>query len=355
MIALLSSIACCYVGCSSGAPDKEALNVLECDTETGAAKIVQTVKGFQGTTYFQVCGDRLYSVFSEMRGGKKRSCAAEFPIGADGLLGEMRRLAELPCEAPCHVAVSPDGCSFAFAAYGSATVGSFRFSDGRVRSAVLPDVGMGNFPGRQKKAYAHFAFYTPGGGKLGAVDLGCDKIHFFDPATMERDEKMTVRADRGDGPRHTVWSKDGKFLFVLNELSNSVMSFGYDGKTFRRVGKWTTLPEGFKDFSKAAAIKLTADGKILMASNRGCDSIAFFAVDSESGRLEPRNIAMLKGSFPRDFELMPGEKFMVVGHKRGNEIQVYRFDRERCALEAVGGPLKAWMPLCFKFGKVKEI
>ena len=92
-----------------------------------------------------------------------------------------------------------------------------------------------------------------------------------------------------------------------------------------------------------------------MASNRGCDSIAFFAVDGKSGMLERRNIAMLKGSFPRDFELMPGEKFMVVGHKRSDEIQVYRFDRAACTLEPVGAPLKAWMPLCFKFGKVKEI
>ena len=355
MIALISSIVYCYVGCSSGASDKEALNVLECDTETGAAKIVQTVRGFQGTTYFQVCADRLCTVFSEMRGGKKRSCAAEFPIGADGRLGEMRRLADLPCEAPCHVAVSPDGKIFAFAAYGSATVGCFRFGDGAVRSAVLPDVGMGNFPGRQKKAYAHYAFFTPDVSRVGFVDLGCDRIHFFDPATMERDEKMTVRADRGDGPRHCVWSKDGRFLFVLNELSNTVMSFAFENGAFRRLGKWPTLQEGFNDFSKAAAIKLTADGKILMASNRGCDSIAFFAVDGKSGMLERRNIAMLKGSFPRDFELVPGEKFMVVGHKRSNEIQVYRFDRAACTLEPVGAPLKAWMPLCFKFGKVKEI
>jgi 6-phosphogluconolactonase len=127
------------------------------------------------------------------------------------------------------------------------------------------------------------------------------------------------------------------------------MSFAFEDGSFRRLGKWSTLPKGFKDFSKAAAIKLTADGKILMASNRGCDSIAFFAVDGKSGILERRNIAMLKGPFPRDFELMPGEKFMVVGHKRGNEIQIYRFDRAACTLDPVGDPIPCWRPLCFKF------
>jgi 6-phosphogluconolactonase (cycloisomerase 2 family) len=351
MIAVLSSIVFVYVGSAAGSPDGESLNVLECDTETGAARIVQTVKGYVGTTYFQVdgAGKRLVTAFLEQKDGKKLSRLAAFPICAGGRLGEMAPLSLLPCEAPCHVALSPDGSLVAFAAYTSATVGVAPAAGGAALTRVLPDVGMGDFPGRQKKAYAHFAFFTPDGSRVGFVDLGCDRIHFFDPASMERDEKLCVRADRGDGPRHAVWSKDGRFLFVLNELSNTVMSFAFDGGSFRRIGKWSTLPEGFEGSSKAAAIKLAGDGKILMASNRGCDSIAFFAVDCASGRLERRNVAMLKGPFPRDFELVPGEKFMVVGHKRSNEIQVYRFDRAACTLEPAGAPVKAWKPLCFKF------
>ena len=86
---------------------------------------------------------------------------------------------------------------------------------------------------------------------------------------------------------------------------------------FKRLGKWSMLPEGCalkETETKAAAIKLTADGKILMASNRGHDSVAFYAVN-EDGTLTLKNVAKLTGKFPRDFELMPGEKFMVVGHK----------------------------------------
>jgi 6-phosphogluconolactonase (cycloisomerase 2 family) len=351
MISLLASVVYCYVGAATGAADKEAINVLECDTQSGEIRLVQTIKGYQGTTYFQIDKNRkrLYAAFTDMVDGKKLSRAAAFPIGDDGRLGAAVELLPLPCEAPCHIALSPDGKMAAFAAYGSATVGVFPVDGSKLASAILPDVGMGNFPGRQKKAYAHFAFFNADGSKAGFVDLGCDRLHFFNSATMERDERMVVRADRGDGPRHAQWSKDGRYLFVLNELSNTVMSFAFDGVSFSRIGKWSTLPENFKGGSKAAAIKLTADGKILMTSNRGCDSIAFFEVDLLSGVLKRRNVAMLKGSFPRDFELMDGEKFMLVGHKRDNEIQVYRFDRAACTLEAVGNPLKVWMPLCFKF------
>ena len=373
MMSLIASVVYCYVGCNTGSPDQQALHVLECDTETGAARIVQSVKGCQGTTYFQFDreGKYLYSAIGEKVDGKTKGTIVRFPLeGAK--LGALERLAALPCETPCHVSLTPDGTRVAFAAYTSATGGSVGIDGKGLATYVFPDDAMGPNKKRQQKAYAHQTFYITATGtqhtapstkhqapstKLGVVDLGCDRIRFFDPVTMTRDESLEIRFDPGDGPRHAILSKDGRFLFVLNELGSSVSSFAYDGKSFSRVGKWTMLPADFKQWdadgltlaSKAAAIKLTDDGKILMASNRGHDSIAFYAVDGATGRLTLRNVAKLTGKFPRDFELMPGEKFMVVGHKMSNEIQVYRFDRAACTLTPVGEPIAAWRPLCFKF------
>ena len=340
----------CIVGCNPGSADRQALHVLECDAETGAARIVQSVTNLQGTTYFQLDADRryLYSAIGEKKGGRRIGSLARFNM--DGCrIGDMERLAELPCETPCHVSLTPDGRRVAFAAYSSATAGTCPVEGGAVASFVFPDDDMGPNVKRQKKAYAHFTFYTPDGRRLGVIDLGCDRIWFFDPVTMERDESLSIKSDPGDGPRHAVWSKDARFLFVVNELSSTVSSFAWDGKSFRKVGKWNMLPPGYTGDSKASAIKLTEDGRVLMASNRGCDSIAFFDVDMDRGILTPRNIARLEGVFPRDFELTPGEKFMVVGHKRSNEIQVYAFARETCSLSPVGAPIAAWQPLCFKF------
>ena len=355
---ILASIVHCYVGCNSGSKDLQALHVLECDTETGAAKLVQSVKGQQGTTYFALDaeGRYLYSVIGETKDSRKVGSVVRFPLDG-GKLGAMERLVELPCEAPCHVSLTPDGKRVAFAAYSSATAGTVGCDGHGLRTYVFPDDAMGPNQRRQKKAYAHQTFFLPDG-RLGVVDLGCDRIRFFDPATMARADVADIKAEAGEGPRHAIWSKDGKFLFVVNELASTVVSYAYDGKSFSRVGRWTMLPpeadrrdaDGSSPASKASAIKLTADGKILMASNRGHDSIAFYEVGAD-GTLKLRNIAKLLGVFPRDFELMPGEKFMVVGHKRSNEIQVYRFDRAACTLTPVGQPIAAWNPLCFVFGK----
>ena len=348
---LFGAIVKCYVGCNTGASDGRTMHVLECDTVTGEAKVVQTLKDLQGTTYFTFDrdGKHLYSYIGEMVDGKKTGTLVRFAM--DGWrIGAMERLAKLPCETPCHISLSPDGKMLGFAAYVSATAGTAPASGGDAKCVVHPDEGLGPNARRQDKAHAHCAFFTPDGTRMGVVDLGTDRINFYDPKTMTLVPEMTVHADPGDGPRHAIWSKDGKFLFVVNELGNNVLSFAFDGKRFVRKGKWSTMPDGVSnDTSKAAAIKLTSDGKILMASNRGNESIAFFEVDQEKGTLTRRNIAKLGGSFPRDIELMPGERFMVVGHKMSNEIQVYRFDRDDCTLTPVGKPIPCWRPLCFRF------
>ena len=377
MNAMVAATVYCIVGCNTGSPEKDALKVLECDTETGAAKIVQPVNGCEGTTYYQISkdGKTLYSAIGEKRDEKSHGAIVKFDLEGHRI-GAMTRLAELPCETPCHIALSPDESIVSFAAYLSGTYGVMALDARQVTSAVLPDDAVGPRQDRQKKAYAHQTFYTPDEKLMGVCDLGCDRVNFYDykkPGGLDK-PVITLKADPGDGPRHAIFSNDGKFLFVVNELSSTVTSYAVAKGTpnlvgasfqdargrvgdaslpFTRIGKWSMLPEGctLKPIdTKAAAIKLTADGKLLMASNRGHDSIAFYAVNDD-GTLTLKNVAKLTGKFPRDFELMPGEKCMVVGHKMSNEIQVYAFNREKCELKAVGAPIPCWRPLCFKFLK----
>ena len=370
---MIAATVYCIVGCNTGSPDKDALKILECDTETGAAKIVRSIVGCEGTTYFQISkdGKALYSVVAEKVGDKTRGALVKFAL--DGhCVGQITRLAGLSCETPCHVALSPDESVMSVAVYWSGVYGVLALDSRELTTAALPNDAVGPRKDRQQKAFAHQTFYTPDGKLMGVCDLGCDRVNFYDykkPGGLEK-PVLTIKADPGDGPRHAIFSNDGKFLFVVNELSSTVTSYKVEAPTppltnssthqlppFTRIGKWSMLPEGCtlkETETKAAAIKLTADGKILMASNRGHDSIAFFAVN-EDGTLTMKNVAKLTGKFPRDFELMPGEKFMVVGHKMSNEIQVYAFDREKCELKPVGEPIPCWRPLCFKFEKGNNI
>ena len=349
---VFSAIVHCVVGCNIGAPDGQTLHVLRCDTETGAISLAQTVKSVQGTNYFCFDKDRknIYTYCGTVVDGKKRGTIVRFPF-ENGRIGEMVRIVELPCETPCYISLSPDGGRLGFACYGSATVGTVSVDGSGLVTIVHDNEGLGTDKKRQDKPHAHCAFFSPDGTSIGMVDLGKDSVLFYDPVTMRSIPEMTIRTDPGDGPRHAVWSKDGKFLFLVNELGNSVMSFAFDGRKFARVGKWSTLPEGFSEWSKAAAIKLSADGSILMASNRGYEknSIALYSVDQGKGVLTLRNVASIDGVFPRDFELTPDERFMIVGHKRSDEVCMYRFDRDAYTLTPVGERIGLWNPLCFGF------
>ena len=65
----------------------------------------------------------------------------------------METLAELPCPAPCHVALLPGGKRLAYAAYGAGVAATVDLETRSVRGLTLPDEGVGPNPLRQKKAY----------------------------------------------------------------------------------------------------------------------------------------------------------------------------------------------------------
>ena len=85
MNTMIAATVYCIVGCNTGSPDKDSLKVLECDTETGAAKIVQSVNGCEGTTYFQISkdGKTLYSVVAEKVGDKSHGALVKFALDAN--------------------------------------------------------------------------------------------------------------------------------------------------------------------------------------------------------------------------------------------------------------------------------
>lgn len=337
----------------------EGIHILTCNPETGAFRRVGILKGVNGTTYFAInrAGTKLYSMIADpARTGAFNGAIVCYAIAGD-TLREVNRQA-IPAGVPCYIALDHQERALVWADYGNAIAGVTALRpDGGIDTSIAPvavqHFGCGPDKSRQEKAHAHCAALTPDNRFLGVTDLGMDEVFFYDFANwrsgLREVPQLTIHTAPGAGPRHFVFHPNGKLMFLINELNNTVSSYRYDGKTFTELCTRSTLPAGFTAFSKCAAIKLSTDGSLLFASNRGHDSIAIFAVDAETGTLTLRRIAKLAGKFPRDFELMPGERFMLVGHKMSDEIVSYAFDRRRATLKPVFGPLSVHRPLCFKF------
>jgi len=180
---------------------------------------------------------------------------------------------------------------------------------------------------------------------LCATDLGLDALILFDTDLSELDRSYVPA---GHGPRHTIFSPCGRYAYTVNELISGITVSEFDGKHLTTLDTISSLPEDFDGISYGAAIRLTADGRHLYCTNRGHDSIAHFAVDgSKVTLLETVDCG---GSWPRDFNMSPDERFMVCTNERGNNVTVYSRNPVDGKLTRLPQTIEMPTPLAAVFG-----
>jgi len=145
---------------------------------------------------------------------------------------------------------------------------------------------------------------------------------------LEPNNPDAVAVSAGSGPRHFTINPGGNIMFVVNELSCTVIAFNYDKKTGTLSGPFqeiSTKPADYTQYNTCADIHITPDGKFLYASNRGHDSLAGFSIDSISG-----NVTAI-GWFPtekepREFEIDPSGKYLIAAGESSGRIALYRIE-----------------------------
>src|SRR5262249_3192772 len=137
-----------------------------------------------------------------------------------------------------------------------------------------------------------------------AADLGLDRVLIYRldaaGARLSPGRPPFVRTPSGAGPGHLTFHPNGKPLYVINALANSVTLFDYDPATGILIEKQTisTVPKGFPaGKSYCADVKVTPNGRFLYGTNRGHDSIAGYRIDKD-GRLTLLGIEPSLGAAP---------------------------------------------------------
>ncbi len=337
------------------------LRVFEFDSSNGAFEEVWAVKEAVNPIYLAVSADgkRLYAAQDVAPDGAGRTGGiAVYAIEE----ARLEKLAEYPCAptVPCHLSLSHDGKKLVYAEYSNAWTGVFDITDDGLLTGPVAETqhhGSGPDESRQEAAHCHFAALTPDDAVICVCDLGIDRVVCYDPSCpggkMRQLEGAGYLGKPAAGPRHLAFHPNGKLVFLLNELDSTVVLLRNEGNgAFAEIGSYPMLPSAFSGESKAAAIKVSPDGRWVLASNRGHDSIAAFLVDDAGGGLERKAINMLAGKFPRDFEFSPDGRFVVVGHKLSNEIAVYAFDSATGTMAHTGHVNNDMVkPLCFVFNR----
>ncbi len=189
-------------------------------------------------------------------------------------------------------------------------------------------------PERQMSAHVHSVVSSPDGKFVFANDLGADKIfvYRYDPAAnvehpLVAANPAAVELPAGSGPRHLLFSKDGKHAYLTTEMSAQVFVFDYaDGHLKQRQA--VDLAHGQPQEKRAAgALHTSADGKFLYVSNRGkANELLVFAIDPMTGELTEIQRRSVEGDHPREFTLSPNGKFVLVANQMSNAIVVIERD-----------------------------
>src|SRR5215467_15204699 len=281
--------------------------------------------------------------------GGKASFVTSFAL--DAKTGKLTQLNQVPAlgEDPCYIALDQTGKFLLVANYTSGTLAIFPIlSDGKIgdKTALNQDSGkLGPNKERQDGPHAHWIETSAGNHYVLAVDLGLDEVLIFrfdaGKGTLGPHLPPSAPLKAGSGPRHAIFSPNGKFLFVVSELSSTAASFSYEAKTgdLKLVNTVSTLPPEFSGRNDVAEVAVHPNGRYLYVSNRGMDSIALFAIDPKKGTLSPRGSVPTGGKEPRHFALDPAGNFMFVENQLSDTIVIFHVDANSGQLTPTGDTL----------------
>jgi 6-phosphogluconolactonase (cycloisomerase 2 family) len=189
-------------------------------------------------------------------------------------------------------------------------------------------------PERQMSAHVHSTVSSPDGNYVFSNDLGADKIfvYRFDPKAnpdlpLTAATPASVQLPPGSGPRHLLFSADGKHAWLTMEMSAQVAVFDYQAGKLEQT-QMIDLAAGQPASDKAAAaLHASADGKFLYVSNRGtANQLLVFAIDPVSGHLKELQRRAVEGDHPREFSLDPSGRFLLIANQKSNQIVVVERD-----------------------------
>lgn len=234
----------------------------------------------------------------------------------------------------CHVAVDDTGQTLLTAQYGTGSVAVFRLNeDGSIkqRTQIFQHEGGSRvFAGRQEKPHAHWVGFSPDQKFAFVPDLGLDAVVVYrcDVANAKLETHGKVAIEPGGGPRHMKFHPNGKWAYVLQEMSLKVTAFNYDAangamtpvQTIETVSREALAKETFKTCSE---IRVHPNGRFVYAANRGHDTITAFEVDQQTGKLTLIELEHVRGATPRNFNLDPSGKWLLAGGQKSHTLSSF--------------------------------
>lgn len=254
---------------------------------------------------------------------------------------------------PCFITVNAKN-QILVANYSGGNVGLLTLNNNGKLSGLLnvqQHFGKGT-TSRQEAPHAHSTWFHPNQKEVISVDLGTNELWF---STINQQENKLVLSNLsklkmadGAGPRHLTFHPNKKWIYVLNELNNTVSLVKEKEGVYFVETSMSMLPEGYDKYTKGADIHISDDGKFLYASNRGHNSIVIYEVNATNGALKLVGFEDVKGANPRNFSLTPDNKYLIVANQDTNNMISFKRNVETGKLTFMS-EVAAPNPVCILF------
>ncbi|SDC36119.1 6-phosphogluconolactonase [Variovorax sp. CF079] len=305
--------------------DSQEISVLELDRGQGTLKPVESVNVGGMVMPMAVSPDKRF-LYAALRSQPFR--VASFAI--DGTSGKLKKLGEAPlADSMANIDTDATGRWLFAASYPGhkITVNSIDKAGnvGPIQQ-LLPTA-----------PNAHAIHADAGNRFVLATSLGGDNVSSwrFDAQTgvlSPNDPPLTTGAAKS-GPRHFVWDKAQRNVYLLNELDAGLHVYAWDAArgTLQLQQSATVLPAGFTGKPWAADLHLTPDGRYLYASERTSSTLSGFKVDASTGRLQALGQTPTEKT-PRGFAIDPSSRFLIAVGQESHSASVHPIDAASGAL-----------------------
>jgi len=294
----------------------QTISVAELDLTSGGLTLLQTlaVKGL--VMPLAVTPDAQF-LFAAIR--SEPYVVASFAI--DSLHGLLRHVGYFPMpDSMASIAVDRSGRMLFGASYGGHVVSVSRITPQGEVQAAHQTVRTSRHPHTlQASLDNRLAFATSlGGDAVVQFQLDADK------QVLTANNPSELALPKGSGPRHLAFHPNGSWVFVLDELDGQVHTLQIDPMrgTLRRVVSHRSLPPTFQGLPSAADIHMTPDGRFLITSDRGSNTLTSLRVDAATGHLSTVGHWPSEDQ-PRGFNIDPSGQYVLEVGQRSGMLRVH--------------------------------
>jgi len=274
----------------------------------------------------------------------EQGSVSAFAIDGSGRLTPLNQQSSHGSE-PCQLALAPDGRHVLAANCGSGNISVLPIGeDGRLGS--VSDV-------QRASTGTTCVAFDPAGRHAFACDSVGDKvlIYRFDHAQgkLAAGQPAAVSLRAGSGPRQIGFRPDGRFAYVVNAKTSTIVTLAYDAGALTEVQSIPTVPESFDGANIAGDLAIHRSGKWLYVSNVGHDSVVLFTVDAEHGTLTFVEEQGTGGRNPRFFGIEPASKHLAISNTDSHTVLASRIDEGNGRLKPSGIFVKLQSPAAVRF------